>query len=103
MNVTDSLNQLRAELGSRLTEIRDRADRLSPLDIYRRMDIIREEAGNAGLFAVEGLAHRSAQLALLPGCRVTVPACLEHVADALASGSAEDRQTILAAVALRMH
>lgn len=101
--MSDSLNQLRQELGARLADIRNRADRLSPMDIYRRMDAIRDEAGRAGLSAVEGLAHRSAQLALLPGCRVTVPTCLAHAADALASASAADRQTILAAVAVRMH
>ena len=99
----DSLDQLRRDLGARLADIRTRADRLSPLDIYQRMDAIRDEAGRAGLVALEGLASRSAQLALLPGCRVTVPGCLAHAADAIASGSAADRQTILAAVALRMH
>jgi len=99
----ESLDQLRHDLGARLAEIRTRADRLSPLDMYRRMDAIRDEAGRAGLTALEGLASRSSQLALLPGCRVTVPACLNHAADAVASGSAADRQTILAAVALRTH
>ena len=99
----ESLDLLRRELGARLAEIRTRADRLSPLDMYRRMDAIRDEAGRAGLCALEGLAGRSAQLALLPGCRVTVPACLVHAGDAAASGSATDRQTILAAVAVRMH
>jgi hypothetical protein len=98
----ESLDQLRQDLGFRLADIRTRADRLSPLDICRRMDAIRAEASRAGLSAVEGLASRSAQLALLPGCRVTVPACLAHAADAIASGSPADRQTILAAVAVRI-
>ena len=99
----DSLDQLRHDLATRLAHIRSRADRLSPLDLHRRMEAIREEAGRAGLTALEGLAGRSAQLALLPGCRVTVPSCLAHAADAAASRSAADRQTILAAVAVRMH
>lgn len=101
--MSDSLDQLRRELGARLADIRNRADRLSPMDMYRRMDAIRDEAGRAGLTALEGLAGRSAQLALLPGCRVTVPASLAHAADAIASASPNDRQTILAAVAVRMH
>ena len=101
--MSESLDQLRHDLGLRLADIQTRADRLSPLDIYRRMDAIRDEASRAGLGAVEALASRSAQLALLPGCRVTVPACLAHAGDALASGAPADRQAILAAVALRMH
>lgn len=103
MNVSESLDQLRQDLGARLADIRTRADRLSPLDLHRRMDAIRDEAASAGLVALEGLAGRSAQLALLPGCRITVPSCLAHAADAIASGSPGDRQTILAAVAVRMH
>ncbi len=99
----ESLDQLRHDLGARLADIRTQAARLSPLDIYRRMDAIRDEAGRAGLIAVEGLASRSAQLALLPGCRVTVPACPAHAAAAMASGSPTDRQTMLAAGAVRMH
>ncbi|WP_205480002.1 hypothetical protein [Sphingomonas arenae] len=99
----ESLDQLRHDLGARLAEIRTRADRLSPLDMHRRMDAIRDEAGRAGLSALEGLAGRTAQMALLPGCRVTVPGCLAHAADAVASGSSADRQTILAAIAVRMH
>jgi hypothetical protein len=101
--MSESLDQLRRDLGARLADIRTRSSRLSPLEIYRRMDAIRDEAGRAGMTALEGLASRSAQLALLPGCRVTVPACLIHAADAVASESAADRQTILAAVVVRMH
>jgi hypothetical protein len=34
---------------------------------------------------------------------VTVQNCLSHMDEALSSGSAADRQTILAAVAVRLH
>ena len=56
-----------------------------------------------GLAAFEGLARHSAQLALLPGRRVTIQSCLEHVGEALDSDSASDCTTILAALAVRLH
>lgn len=101
--MAESLNQLHQDLEARIADISSRADRLSPLDIYARMDAIRDLASRGGLAALEGLASRSAQLALLPGCRVAVRSCLAHMDEALASASAGDRQTILAAVAVRLH
>ena len=101
--MSESPKSLHDDLGSRIAEISSRAERLSPLDIYARMDAIRDLAEREGMAALEGLASRSAQLALLPGCRIGVRSCLEHMDEALASASAQDRQTILAAVAVRLH
>jgi hypothetical protein len=67
------------------------------------MDAIRHLAAMNGLAALEGLARHSAQLALLPGCRVAMQSCLEHVGEAIDSNSASDRTTILAALAVRLH
>jgi hypothetical protein len=101
--MSESAKPLHRDLSARIAEISSRAERLSPLDIYARMDAIRDLAAQEGMAALEGLASRSAQLALLPGCRVSVRSCLEHMDEALASASAQDRQTILAAVAVRLH
>ena len=45
----------------------------------------------------------SAQLALLPGHRVAMQSCLEHVDEALDSHSTHDCTAILAALAVRLH
>ena len=100
---TDPLAKVRNEIGLRVAEIRDSGPRLSPLDLHQRMDAIRQLAAINGLAALEGLARHSAQLALLPGCRVAVRSCLEHVEEALESHSEADRTTILAALAIRLH
>jgi hypothetical protein len=42
-------------------------------------------------------------MALLPGHRVALTSCLEHVDEALDSRSETDCNTILAAVAVRLH
>ena len=99
----DPLAKLRSEVGLRIAEIRERGPRLSPLDLHARMDAIRQLAAVNGLAALEGLARHSAQLALLPGCRVAIQSCLEHVEEALESHSDRDRTAILAAVAVRLH
>lgn len=99
----DSPDQLGSDLRRQLYAIRMRAERLSPLDIHRRMDAIRLAADRAGLDALSNLAGLSAQLALLPGCRVATGACLDHAADAIAARSASERQAVLAAVAARLH
>ena len=98
----ETLEPVRGQIGERLAEITSRAARLSPLDIHARMDAIRQIAADNGLDALEGLMHRSAQLALLPGHRVATQCCLEHLDEALASNSSSDRTTILAALALRL-
>ena len=81
----------------------DVALRLSPLDLHARMEAIRHLAALNGLAALEGLARHSAQLALLPGHRVSMQCCLEHVGEALDSHSDGDRTAILAALAVRLH
>ena len=73
---TDPLAKVRNEVGLRLAEIREAGPRLSPLDLHARMDAIRQIAAINGLAALEGLARHSAQLALLPGHRVSMQCCL---------------------------
>lgn len=90
-------------IGECLAEIGKRADRLSPLDIHARMDAIRDIAAANGLAVLETLAHRSAQLALLPGPGVATRCCLEHMNEAIESHSTADSTAILAALALRLH
>ena len=98
----ENIGPVHSEIGRRIADIHSRADRLSPLDIYARMDAIRQTAAENGLDALEGLMHRSAQLALLPGHRVATRSCLEHADEALQSRSSSDRTAILAALALRL-
>jgi hypothetical protein len=99
----DPLSIIRAEVGLRIAEIRSTALRLSPLDLHAKMDAIRKLAAAHGLDALEGLARSSAQRALLPGHRVAMQCCLEHVEEALDSASENDCTTILAALAVRLH
>jgi hypothetical protein len=100
---SDALEPVRRRIGQAIAEIHGRADRLSPLDIHARMDAIRQIAAANGLNALEGLAHCSAQLALMPGHRIATRSCLEHMDEALESESPGDCQTILAALAVRLH
>ncbi|HEX4761704.1 MAG TPA: hypothetical protein VFU87_02815 [Sphingomicrobium sp.] len=100
---TDPLLTVRTQVGLRVAEIRDAGPRLSPLDLHARMEAIRQLAADHGLAALEGLARCSAQLALLPGHRVAMRSCLEHVEEALDSRSSGDTATILAALAVRLH
>ena len=99
---TDPLAKVRNEVGLRVAEIRESGRRLSPMDLYARMDAIRQLAALNGLAALEGLARRSAQMALLPGHRVAVQCCLEHVDEALDSHSDGDCNAILAALPLKV-
>ena len=100
---TDPLAKVRNVVALRVAEIRDTGARLSPLDLHARMEAIRSLAAIHGLAALEGLARHSAQLALLPGHRVSLQCCLEHVDEALDSHSDGDRTAILAALAVRLH
>jgi hypothetical protein len=100
---SDSIGDIRQQLGERIADLANRATRLSPLDIHAQMDAIREVAAINGLAALECLAHRSAQLALLPGHRVAVQCCLEHMDEALSSNRSTDTNAILAALAIRLH
>ncbi len=99
----DPLAQLRTEVGQRIAEIRNASVRLSPLDLHARMDAIRQLAAQHGLGALESLARSSAQRALLPGCRITLQSCLEHVEEAIECHGEHDRTAIMAAVAVRLH
>nr|NUR36524.1 hypothetical protein [Sphingomonas sp.] len=100
---TDPLAKVRNEIGLRVAEIRERGPRISPLDLHARMDAIRQLAALNGFTALEGLARRAAQHALLPGHRVAMQSCLEHVEEALDSHCETDCATILAALAVRLH
>lgn len=99
----DPLATIRKEVGLRVAEIRQAGPRLSPLDLHARMDAIRQLAAINGLAALEMLARHSSQLALLPGHRVAMQSCLEHVNEALDSNDVKDCSTILAALAVRLH
>ncbi|MFL5113326.1 MAG: hypothetical protein ACJ8DL_21840 [Microvirga sp.] len=100
---TDPLAKVRNDVALRVAEIREASPRLSPLDLHARMEAIRRVAAIHGLAALEGLARHSAQLALLPGHRVSMQCCLEHVDEALDSDSDRDGNAILAALAVRLH
>ena len=100
---SDPLANVRHEVTLRVAEIRDAGRRLSPLDLHARMDAIRQLAAAHGLAALESLAHCSAQLALLPGHRVSMSSCLEHVDDAFDCHSDHDCTAMLAALAVRLH
>jgi hypothetical protein len=99
----DPLANVRLQVATRVAEIRNAGPRLSPIDLYAKMDAIRQLAVANGLATLEGLARCSAQLALLPGHRIAVQSCLEHVEEAIDSRSEGDCSTILAALAVRLH
>ena len=99
----DSLESARAQIGRCVAEVRERGPRLSPLDLHARMDKIRQIAVANGMGGLAELAHCSAQMALLPGHRVAVRSCLEHVDEAMDSRSQSDMTAILAALAVRLH
>ena len=99
----DPLATVRNQVSLRVAEIRRDGPRISPLDLHARMDAIRQLAAEHGLAALESLARCTAQLALLPGHRVALQSCLEHVDEALDSHSPRDCTTILAALAVRLH
>jgi hypothetical protein len=99
---TDPLAHVRTQVASRIAEIRDAGPRISPLALYARMDSIRQLAAEHGLAAVESLAHRTAELALLPGHRISMQSCLEHVDEAFDCHSDHDCTAMLAALAVRI-
>ena len=99
----DSLNIVRARIGERISEIEERVARLQPIDICAKMEAIRSMAAEHGLAALEGLADYGAHHALMPGHMAATRACLEHMDEALMSDGANDRESILAALAVRLH
>lgn len=100
---SDPLALVRGQIGLRIAEIHEYGPRLSQLDLHARMEAIRQMAAEHGMVALEGLARRSAQWALLPGHRVAMRSCLEHIDEAIDSRSSSDCTTILAALAVRLH
>ena len=99
----DSLIIVRARIGERIAEIEQRVARLKPVDICTRMEAIRHMAAEHGMAALEGLADYAAHHALMPGHVAATRACLEHMDEALMSDGANDRESILAALAVRLH
>jgi len=98
----DQLAHLRTQVAACIAEIRDAGPRISPLALHSRMDSIRQLAAEHGLAALESLAHRTAELALLPGHRISMQSCLEHVDEALDCHSEHDCTAMLAALAVRI-
>jgi len=104
MAALDSLQLVRARIGERIADIEARMPRLAPQAISNKMDAIRAIAAEHGLAALEGLADYGAHHAMMPGHAQATRACLDHMGVALASNDpAHDRETILAALALRLH
>ena len=100
---SDPLAVVRGQLGARVAEVQEACGRLSPLDLHARMDTIRQIAAEHGMVALESLARSSAQIALLPGHRVAIRSCFEHIEEAIDSQSSKDCTAILAALAIRLH
>jgi hypothetical protein len=103
MAASDSLHNARSRISERIAELEARMPRLAPHTISRKMDAIRAMAAEQGLAALEGLADYAAHHALMPGYAQATRACMEHMAEALVSDSQNDRETILAALAVRLH
>ena len=99
----EPLSIVRGRIGERIAELETRMRTLKPADICARMDAIRVMAIDHGLTALEGLADYSAHHAMMPGHRTATRCALDHMTAALDSDSPADRQTVLAAMALRMH
>ncbi len=100
----DSLGIVRTRIGDRIAEIEQRIAKLKPVDICARMEAIRSMAAEYGLSALEGLADYGAHHALMPGHVAATRACLEHMDEALMSDDGpHDRESILAALAVRLH
>ena|GEM_PF-1077419 len=99
---SDPLNVARSMICDRIAELEARMPRLAPRMISRRMDAIRSIAAEHGLAALEGLADYGARHAMLPGHREATRACMSHMDEALTSNRAGDRESILAALAVRL-
>jgi hypothetical protein len=99
----DALTIIRGRIGERIAEMEERIARLKPADIRARMEAIRGLAAEHGLAALEGLADFGAHHAMMPGFTQATRACLEHMDEALVSqDGAHDRESILAALAIRL-
>lgn len=104
MAAPDPIELIRQRIGECIAEIEARMPRLAPRTISRQMDAIRAMAAEHGLAALEGLADYGAHHAMLPGRVQATRACLARMDDALTSGNpANDREAILALLAVRLH
>ncbi len=103
MAASESLSIVRSRIGERIAEIELRAERLKPIDIAAKMEAIRNLAAEHGMTALEGLADYGAHHAMMPGHRAATRACLSHMDEALVSNTPSDRESILAALAMRLH
>lgn len=103
MAASDSLASARAMISERIANLEARMPRLAPITIAKKMDAIRSLAAAQGMAALEGLADYAAHHALMPGHAMATRACLEHMGEALDSDCQRDRETILAALAVRLH
>lgn len=103
MSAADSLNTARSMICERIAELEARMPRLAPKAIAAKMDAIRCLASEHGLAALEGLTDYAAHHAMMPGHRQATRACLDHMGEALGSDRQCDRETILAALAVRLH
>ena len=104
MAATDSLDTVRNRIGERIAEIEARMPRLAPRAISQKMDAIRAMAAAHGLAALEGLADYAAHHAMMPGGRQATRCCMDHMSEALTSSDpGRDRESILAALAVRFH
>jgi hypothetical protein len=104
MAALESISIVRLRLGERIAEIEQRVSRLKPIDICARMEAIRTMAAKHGMSALEGLADYAAHHSLMPGGVQATRACLEHMDEALCSeNGTHDRESILAALAVRLH
>jgi hypothetical protein len=103
MAASDSLTAARTMICARIAELEARVPRMAPVAIAEKMDAIRRMAAEHGLAALEGLADYAAHHALMPGHHQATRACLEHMGEALGSDRQSDRETILAALAVRLH
>ncbi len=99
----ESLQLVRHRIGERIAEIETRVAKLRPVDICAKMAAIRSMAAKHGLAALEGLADYGAHHAMMPGHREATRACLSHMDEALMSERPSDRESILAALAVRLH
>lgn len=103
MAASDSLDTARIMIGERIAELEARMTRLAPVAIARKMEAIRSLAAAEGMAALEGLADYGAHHAMMPGHATATRATIAHMSEALASDAPRDRETILAALAVRLH
>jgi hypothetical protein len=99
----DTVRTARAMIGERIADLEARMPKLAPIAIAKKMDAIRSLAAAQGMAALEGLADYAAHHALMPGHATATRAAIEHMGEALCSESQRDRETILAALAVRLH